>query len=345
VRVVILKFNHLGDNVVFVPVVQALCQRFPGWEITLLTTPNEAELYGGPLGPQEIMTCPRDAFNTSYRRPWELARWIWSVRRRRPDACLVSFDQGSAAHAVAGLSGAGTRIGGRLSPRRVAGSLTEEVPAPLDSCPATWNWSMARALARSQGGDDGWPETAPPPDLRHLVPPGARPKGGRRRVVVHAGASRYLNQWPLADFASVARALSGDFEVVWITHGGPAGPAPEGTLPAPVGSLGEFAGWLAGADLFLGNNSGPMHVANALGCPGVAVTGPSATGWDPYWHRESWSVLRHPSLYCAPCERLEKELAGCANTGSPMACLRYWTPEKVEAACRDRLDRQKGSPA
>jgi ADP-heptose:LPS heptosyltransferase len=292
-----------------------------------------------------VITCPTAAFNTSYRRPWALAWWVWRIRRTRPDACLVSFDQGYAAHAVAKFSGARMRVGGKLEHRRVAGSLTEEVPAPQDSCPATWNWATAGALARSSGGDEGWPETAPPPDLGHLVAAGAGLGGARRRVVVHAGASRYLNQWPQADFAAVARALSGDFEVVWICHGETTGPAPAGTVPAPVGSLGEFAGWVAGADLFLGNNSGPMHLANALGCPGVAVTGPSATGWDPYWHRERWSVLRHPNLYCAPCERLQKELSGCANTASPMACLRYWTPGMVEAACRGRLDRPRGGPA
>jgi hypothetical protein len=86
-----------------------------------------------------------------------------------------------------------------------------------------------------------------------------------------------------------------------------------------------------------------MHLANALGCPGVAVTGPSARGWDPYWHRGRWTVLRHPDLYCAPCERIERELSGCANAESPMACLKYWTPATVEAACRERLARQEGA--
>jgi ADP-heptose:LPS heptosyltransferase len=85
-----------------------------------------------------------------------------------------------------------------------------------------------------------------------------------------------------------------------------------------------------------------MHLANALGLPGVAVTGPSAIGWNPYWNRESWSVLRHPNLYCAPCEVLNQELAGCANLENPMACLKYWTPKKVAEACRSRLGRPSG---
>jgi ADP-heptose:LPS heptosyltransferase len=104
-------------------------------------------------------------------------------------------------------------------------------------------------------------------------------------------------------------------------------------------SLGAFVSLLASADFFLGNNSGPMHLANALGLSGVAVTGASALGWDPYWYRERWMVLRHPSLACQPCERPNKVIAGCANTAAPLACLLYWSVDAVEAACRGALAR------
>jgi ADP-heptose:LPS heptosyltransferase len=342
VRIVLFKLNHLGDNIAFVPAVQALRSMCPDWQITVLTTPGAAELYGGPLGPQEILTCPKSAFDKSYRRPWELAWWIWSVRRRRPGACLVAFDQSNVAHAAARFSGAGVRIGGNLGRIRVTGSLTGEIPIPEDARPVTWNWRMARALAGSFGRAAQWPDEPPPPDLRHLLARGARPRGSRGRVVVHAGARRGMNQWPLERFASVAASLSRDFDVVWIAHGGTTGSAPAGVTAAPIDSLSGLAEWLAGADLFLGNNSGPMHLANALGCPGVAVTGPTAIGWDPYWHRDRWVALRHPDLYCAPCEKLALELPGCVNYASPMACLNYWNVRDVEAACRRLLDRAKG---
>jgi ADP-heptose:LPS heptosyltransferase len=342
-RVVLFKVNQLGDNIAFVPAVQALRQRCPDWEITILTTPGAAELYGGPLGAQEILACQKLAFDKSYRRPWALARWVWAVRRRRPGACLVSFDQSNAAHAASRFSGAGVRIGGNLARIRIARSLTREVALPEDERPVTWNWSMARALAQSFGRGADWPDKPPAPDLRHLLAHGGRAAGPRRRVVVHAGASRGMNQWPTERFAQVASSLARDFDVVWISHGASTGSAPSGVAAAPAGSLADLAGWLAGAGLFLGNNSGPMHLANALGCPGVAVTGPTAAGWDPYWHRDRWTALRHPDLYCAPCERLTAGQTGCTNAESPMACLNYWTAERVEAACRQRLGLAEGA--
>jgi ADP-heptose:LPS heptosyltransferase len=343
-NLVVFKVNHLGDNVVFVPVIQTLRRKFPDWHVTVVTTPNEAELYRGPSGPQERLLTPKPDFNKSFRLPWRLAWWTWRIRRLGPDACLLPFDQGNAAHFVAKHSGARVRAGS-LQNIRLRGSLTDEVRVPADGSPVTWNWEIARALAGAFGLGARWPLESPPPDLGHLPSAGAAPKGDRKRVVVHAGASRSLNQWPRSQFASVAGSLARDHEVVWIIHGDSTGPAPDGTVGAPVGSLAELAAWLSSAELFLGNNSGPMHLANALGCPGVAVTGPSAMGWNPHWHRDRWTVLRHPSLACAPCERLNKELEGCANRESPMACLSHWTVERVEAACRSRLSGGGGLPS
>jgi ADP-heptose:LPS heptosyltransferase len=344
VRVVIFKFNHLGDNVVFVPVIQALRRCQPDWQLTVLTTPNEAELYGGPLGAQEVLVSPKRAFDKSYLTPWVLASWILRIRRRAPDACLVAFDQGSTAHLVAKMSGAGVRIGGNNAHLRVSDSLTEEVPLPSDQRPVTWNWKMGRSLVHALGGTAPWPEKPPPPDLHHLYRGEPRGFGSSKRVVIHAGASKYLNQWSPENFGAVATALSKDYQVIWISHGGTTGKPPRGTIAIPVCSIGELSEWLAGADLFLGNNSGPMHLANAIGCHGVVVTGPSAAGWDPYWNKERWTVLRHPGLLCAPCELPDRELAGCVNSESPMACLKYFTPRMVEAACRARLETPGSGP-
>ena len=341
-KVVVFKLNHLGDNVVFVPALQALRRRCPELKITLLTTPEAAALYGGPLGPHEVVVVPKRSFDRSHLRPWLLTLWMWRIRRMHPEACLVSFDQGTVAHAVAKFTGARIRIGAKLGHIRIRRSLTAEIPLPRDSSPVTWNWKMAEALAQSLCRDEAWPVLVPPPNLRHLRAAEPKPAGGRRRIVVHSGARGRLNQWPLASFASVARTLSTDFDVDWIEHGATTGPAPAGTHSVPVDSLNDFAARLSGADLFLGNNSGPMHLANALGCPGVAVTGPSAMGWNPYWHRERWTVLRHPNLYCAPCEVLNRELRGCANLENPMACLKYWMAEMVADACRSRLEAQPG---
>jgi ADP-heptose:LPS heptosyltransferase len=340
-RIVVFKLNHLGDNLVFLPGLQALRAHFPDWRLTIITTPAERVLYEQLTPADEILTGEKLRFDKCWQRPWELAAWWGRIRFRRPDACLLGFDQANVPHLLARSSGAAIRVGGNLEHIRLPHTLTHEVPMPASGLVADWNWELARTLLRVAGGVE-LAATPPPPDLSHrllaLPAPAARPQ-----IVIHAGSSREFTRWPTDRFVQLATRLAADHEVVWVDRPETAGAA----LPATVrrvapGSLREFATLLAGADLFLGNNSGPMHLANALGCPGVVVTGASALGWNPYWYRERWTVLRHPSLPCQPCERPDKVTLVCTNTAAPFACLQYWTVDAVEAACRETLARTVG---
>ncbi len=335
-RFLVFKLNHLGDNVVFLTGVQYLRKYFPDWKITVVTTPDEKVLYESLAPAAEFLTCPRKQFNSAWRRPWELAAWWARLRKRGPDACLVSFDQGSVAHLLAKHTGATLRVGGANVAARARDALTHKVALPASGWVAEWNWEIVRTLAKEAGGIVLRPQP-PPPDLRHLLVKQAKPSS-RPLIVVHAGASSGFTRWPMDRFAVVAARLAKDHDVVWIDR-------PETTAVdlAPTvkrfksKSLQSFISLLSGADLFLGNNSGPMHLANAMGRRGVVVTGSTAKGWDPYWYRERWIVLRHPSLPCQPCEKLNQVTSTCTNTAAPFACLKFWSAEDVEAACRSVL--------
>lgn len=337
-NVVIFKLNHLGDNVVFLPVVQEITARFPSWKITLITTPSEASLYAGCLPREAILTCAKSRFDRCWRRPWELAAWLWRIRRLKPDICLISFDQGNIAHFIARHSGAPIRIGANLIHVRFKRTVTHEVPMPADARPAIWHWEMGRALAEA-AKEPGWPPTPPPPDLCHLTESGPKPHS-RPHVVIHAGSNQPINRWPQERFAALAERLSADCDVTWIERPETLEPglSPKIHRDAPK-DLRALTNLLARADLFLGNNSGPMHVANSLGVPGLVISGASAWGWDPFWHRDRWRVLRDTSLPCVPCGRPDKVVSTCALTEDPLACLHHWSVAAVEAECRAWLAR------
>lgn len=336
-NLLLFKLNNLGDNIVFVPTVAALRRALPEARITLITTPAESVLYTGVLARKDILTSGKLAFDKCWRRPWELAAWWLRIRARRPDACLVAFDQANIPHLLAKHSGARLRVGGNLEHIRIKDTLTHHVPLPAGGRPVEYNWETARVLAAAIGAPP-LPATPPPPELSHLLSP--MPRAARRRIVIHGGSSKLLTRWPTERFAALAARLAADHEVLWIERPEIQAAALDPAVRrCPPGSLAQFASLLATADLFVGNNSGPMHLANALGRPGVIVAGASALGWDPYWFRERWTVLRHPSLACQPCERPDKETRTCANTAAPFACLTYWSVDAVEAACRETLSR------
>jgi len=114
-----------------------------------------------------------------------------------------------------------------------------------------------------------------PPDVPWQLQVPARACGAD--CILHPGSGSPRKNWPLDRFAAVAQALTRDgMRVAWCV-----GPAEESlVLPAigerlPPLSLMALAETIAGAALFIGNDSGITHLAAALGRPTVAVFGPT----------------------------------------------------------------------
>ncbi len=333
----IFKVNHLGDNLVFLPVVQAWRRLRPAWSLTLVTAPHVAALYGADVAPENLLTVPPDELKRAWRRPWIFVRWVARLRARHIDASLVSYDQTSSAHGLARLAGGSIRVGAAGLSIRLRGTMTREVAAQPDWSIAKWNWEMGRALAEETGDASDWLPEPPAPDLSHLVGPTPRRAG---RIVIHAGSNWHNTRWPLARYAELAGRLARHHEVWWINAPETRGIAlPAGVVPRESPDLRTLVQLLAGASLFVGNNSGPMHLATAVGTPGVIISGPSSPVWNPAWHTEKFHVLRAPGLACLPCDRGIFAAYTCANTAEPLACMQRWSVDAVEQACRASLAR------
>jgi ADP-heptose:LPS heptosyltransferase len=105
------------------------------------------------------------------------------------------------------------------------------------------------------------------------APIGAEPRLPRRAgigryIAVHPFSGSPRKNWPINDFRGVAARLSDatGLSVEWCA-------GPEETLDGArrFATLDELIQWLSGAALYLGNDSGPTHIAAALGVPTVAV--------------------------------------------------------------------------
>ncbi|MES2692542.1 MAG: glycosyltransferase family 9 protein [Verrucomicrobiota bacterium] len=334
----IFKTNYLGDNVVFLPTVQELRRRYPQWRLTLITSPADAPLYAHAIPAEDLFCIAPLALKRLWRSPLAFARWYQTLRRRRFAGSLVSYDQPSTAHALARLTGGPIRAGADGLRIRVRGALTHTVGCQPGWSIAQWNWEITRAFVTALGGTD-WPATPPPPDLSHLADSLARRPS---RVVLHAGSKWEFKRWPLERFTELAGRLARDHEVIWIDAPDTcAALLPPNVARIATPDLRALVSVLASASLYVGNNSGPMHVANALGTPMVVVTGPSDTTWDPAWYRDRAKVLRLPDLACQPCEGIHFLPEGCTNFADPRACLLRWSVDTVETICRAHLAAQR----
>lgn len=81
----ISKVNQLGDNVVYLPVVQALVAAHPEWRIVVLTSPTATRLYEVCCPEVEVISYETAEFNGAWRQPPCLWHFWRDIRSIRPD--------------------------------------------------------------------------------------------------------------------------------------------------------------------------------------------------------------------------------------------------------------------
>jgi heptosyltransferase III len=97
----------------------------------------------------------------------------------------------------------------------------------------------------------------------------------RSTAVIHPFSGSHRKNWPLKDFQALSKLLP--YPTEWLA-------GPEENLPGAhrFERLDEVAGWMAGAKLYIGNDSGITHLASALGLPTLALFGPHSPAiWEP----------------------------------------------------------------
>ncbi|MEK7216850.1 MAG: glycosyltransferase family 9 protein, partial [Chloroflexota bacterium] len=168
-------------------------------------------------------------------------------------------------------------------------------------------------------------------------------------VAVHPGAGAFslARRWPLERFIRVVETLTTklDASVVLVGGGDEAGlGAALGEAGAPgrildlTGrtTLGQLGGVLAQCRLFVGNDSGVMHLAAAVGTSVLALFGPSNhRAWGP-WTPNRPSIVIRSGIPCSPCLYREHSLGtpeGCPNR----PCLSMITSEQVVDTIEQRL--------
>jgi ADP-heptose:LPS heptosyltransferase len=187
-----------------------------------------------------------------------------------------------------------------------------------------------------------------PPLLRYEVHPREAERirermKGRPYIVIHPAALMATKRWEANRFAEVGREIAKLGYTIVVTSGpGEERAAAEvakgipGTMIVLGQKIPELAELIRDARLYLGNDSGPMHLAAAVGTPTVAVWGSSdSRRWHPW--RVSHRVVQNP-FECNPCPGYR-----CLVARSPL-CIESVTVEQVLAAAGELL-RRDASPA
>jgi ADP-heptose:LPS heptosyltransferase/GT2 family glycosyltransferase len=177
------------------------------------------------------------------------------------------------------------------------------------------------------------------PDTLDFLPLEARGWFDRTVVCVHPGVGNVMRQWPAAHFAQLIDRLVENHGVRVVLIGGGDEQALGEEVLAEVAAtdsvlsligrvpLADLPRLLSSCALFVGNNSGPKHIAAALGVPTVGIHSGvvDATEWAPLGPR---AVAVRRSMACSPCY-----LARPQDCHRELACLAGLAPATVYAVC------------
>jgi len=327
VRVLLIRLRLIGDVVLSTPVIRALRRAFPDATLTYLVERDAAAVVAGNRDLDRIIAVER---TRGLRRVLDDAKLAWQLRQDRYDV-VIDMHGGPRSSWLALATGARQRIGYDMPGRQWMYTRTIARARELRPRHSVLNqWDLLEGI-------EGWPGDAADP-ARDAVAMPVDPEADRRIVVrlrsagvapghqlivLHVSASNPFRRWPEPAFAEVVASLvaqSPDRRV--ILSSGPSDrlaadrivAAARALLPAAARSqvidfgefdLAELRALVERSVLFIGGDTGPLHVAATTTTPIVAIYGPTLPARSTPWRNPSIpsESIEIADLPCRPCDQ------------------------------------------
>jgi len=338
-KVLILKPSSLGDVVQALPVLRAIKAHWPRSQVYWWIDRDLAPLLEGDPDLAGIIPFERRrwASRANWIALWNAARW---VRQQRFDL-VIDLQCLMRSGIFAWLANGRLSIG-LDEPREGARGFYDLIaPRPFGHAHAVdWYLGVLPLAGVPVSHDGEWLAQRPAvaAGLRRKWPVEPGPW-----LILQPGARWPNKRWPIQYFAELVREAAGRRSDWRFAILGSAEERPLGEEIASVApgrcldltgrlSLQEMVEWIRLGAAMVANDTGPMHVAAALGKPVVALFGPT----DPRRHGPYGQLgqVLQAQLPCVPCAK-----SRCAHP-KPLECLRLLSPAAVLAA----LEKGAGPP-
>lgn len=341
-RILISRMKFIGDVVLTTPVIRSVRNAFPDAYIAYMAEAQAASLL-------EQNPCLNEIIPFDFARPtWrEQPRVAALLRRRRFDLAIDLFGNPRSALLMY-LSGARTRVGLDRPGRGLFYTVRVRDEAGFKTA-INFHMQFLRAI--------GIPQTSARTEIfltdneralaRHQL--AGAVQGAGPVVGLHPGATWPAKRWLPERFADVAQKVRERLGAQVIFTAGPDDHdvmqsirrSLQAEIPVFTGlPLRQLAALLSQCSAYVANDSGPMHMAVAVGTPTIGIFGPGEENiWFPYLQAEGNIPLRH-DVSCHPCH-----LDFCnRGEGEFMQCMTGLSGESVLTAIEQSLRSRSRPP-
>lgn len=351
-KILLIRLRLIGDVVFTTPAIRAIRRRYPDARLTYIVEPAAQPVVAGNPHLSEVIVAPSSRGLERLRDDWRLARRL----RAEGFDVAIDFHGGPRSAWLAWASRARVRIGYHIQGRSWMYTTRVARPRALRARHSVENqWDLLTPLGIE--APDRWrdpTEMALNADAARALDERFRAAGLRaddRLIVIHVSAGNPFRRWPGEAFVDLAvRLVEADPHRHVLLTSGPserdaaravadaarrrlaASSQAHAILDCPELSLAELRACLPRASLFIGGDSGPLHVAGTTAVPIVGIFGPTLPARSAPW--------RHPDaitesvdageLPCRPCDQ-----RACAP--GDFRCLTRLSADTVVAAAERAL--------
>lgn len=319
-RILLIRPDHIGDVLLTTPAIHALRAALPRAELHALVGPWAASSLAGYDEVDQVLTLPFPGFTreddgdlqSPYRLAWQTSRYL---RRIGYDSAIIFRPDHWWGALVAFLAGIPERVGYNLPDtapfltRRIAHQhqhvvlqnmrLVERWTGPTTPENTVYQFPVAPI---DQGYIDGYlQEWGIAPDQRLLC--------------IHPGTGTWVKHWEEKRWAEVADTLTGQFNAPVVFTGSErelqlvrriAGHMQQPCcIIAGETQVNQLAALFTRAQVVIGPDSGPLHLAAAVGAPTVTLFGPADPVEFGPWGAPNAHIALTSNIGCRPCRILD----------------------------------------
>jgi len=336
-RILIVRTDRIGDVLLSTPVIRAVRENYPCAFIALMVSPYTKEIVEGNTYLDEVILYDKDGKHKSWASSVKFAR---NLGKRKFDVAIILHPT-NRAHLIIYLAGIPKRVG---YDKKFGFTLTDKIPHTKqlgEKHELEYNLDLLKCLKiETKDKSLFMPIKAESERWAEDFVKSERIKIDDKLLVINPAASCPSKIWPSERFAEAADKLAQKYGFKILVVSGPRDLAlaekvikkissPVISLAGKI-SLSQLASLLKRAALFISNDSGPVHIASAVGTPVISIFGRKQPGlspkrWGPVGLKDR---VLHKDIGCIEC------LAH--NCKKEFACLKAISVDDV-ISCADSI--------